>query len=151
MERRKFIGLGVSAVALAAIQTVSKADLLKDHSKAFNDTTTDSALKDLYGTSTVAKNDKVGLKVPDIAENGAAVPITVSTTIPNVKTMSVLIDGNPRPLAVAWEVPEGTLPKFSTRIKMRKTGKVILVVEDTNGKVYSMTKSVKVTVGGCGG
>jgi len=151
MERRKFIGLGISAVAVAAIQTVSKADLLKTNPKAFADKTTDSALKDLYGTSTTTKNDKVNLKVPDIAENGAAVPVTVSTTIPNVKTMSVIIDGNPRPLAVAWEIPEGTLPTFSTRIKMRKTGKVILVVEDTNGKLYSMTKQVKVTVGGCGG
>jgi sulfur-oxidizing protein SoxY len=151
MERRKFIGLGLAGVAAAAIQTVSKADLLKEHPNAFSDKTTDSALKDLYGTSTTTKNDKVDLKVPDIAENGAAVPVTVSTTIPNPKTMSIIIDGNPRPLAVAWEIPEGTLPEFSTRIKMRKTGKVILVVEDKDGKLYSMTKQVKVTVGGCGG
>lgn len=151
MERRKFIGLGISAVAVAAIQTVSKADLLKEHPKAFTDETTNSALKDLYGSSALNKNDKVELKVPDIAENGAAVPVTVSTTIPNPKTMSLIIDGNPRPLAVAWEIPEGTLPEFSTRIKMRKTGKVILIVEDKDGKLYSMTKQVKVTVGGCGG
>jgi len=151
MKRRKFIGLGISAVAVAAMQTISKADLLKELPKAFADKKANSALKDLYGSSTLNKSDKVKLKVPDIAENGGAVPITVSTTIPNPKTMSVFIEGNPRPLAVAWEIQEGTLPEFSTRVKMRKTSKVILVVEDTNGKIYSTTKQVKVTVGGCGG
>lgn len=151
MERRKFIGLGISAVAVAVVQTASKADLLKTNSKAFDDKTKESALKDLYGTATATQDDKVNLKVPAIAENGAAVPITVSTKISNPKTMSVIIDGNPRPLAAAWEIPEGTLPEFSTRIKMRKTSNVTLIVEDKDGKLYSMTKQVKVTVGGCGG
>ncbi len=151
MKRRKFIGLGFTSLAVVALQSVSSANILTDHPKAFDAKTTDEALKGVYGTTTVIKDDKVVLKLPDIAENGGAVPVTVSTSLPNAKSMTLFIDGNPRPLAVSWELPEGTIPKFSTRIKMRKTGDVRLVVEDANGKLHEAVKQVKVTVGGCGG
>ena len=65
--------------------------------------------------------------------------------------MAIIVDGNPHPLVVAWEVQEGTIPEFSTRIKMRKTADVTLIVEDSDGKLHKTTKHVKVTVGGCGG
>lgn len=151
MERRKFIGFGFSAVTVAALGSAAQANILTDHPTAFASKNTDGAIKGLYGAATPTPDDKADLKVPDIAENGAAVPITVSSSLENVKTMAVLIDGNPNPLAVAWEVPAGTIPEFSTRIKMRQTGNVTLVVEDADGKLHTMTKQVKVTVGGCGG
>jgi len=147
MERRKFLGFGLSAVAVTALQ----ADILKDNAGAFKEKNVEGALKGLYGKTDTTSDDKAKLKAPDIAENGAAVPITVSTSIENPKTMAVLIDGNPQPLAVAWEIPEGTIPTFSTRIKMRKTGTVTLVVEDQAGMLHTSAKQVKVTVGGCGG
>lgn len=151
MERRKFIGFGFSAVTVAALGTVAQANILTEHGKAFEAKKVDGALNSLYGSTKATEDDKANLKVPDIAENGAAVPITVSSSLENVKTMAVLIDGNPRPLAVAWEVPAGTIAEFSTRIKMRQTANVTLVVEDNDGKLHTMTKQVKVTIGGCGG
>ena len=147
MKRRKFLGLGLSVVAFSA----AGANILKDKSMAFDAKTVDGAMKSLYGTTSSKDDGKAKLKAPDIAENGAAVPITVSTDIKNPKMISITVEGNPHPLVAAWEVKEGTIPKFSTRIKMRKTGNVTLVVEDANGKLHSTTKQVKVTVGGCGG
>jgi len=147
MERRKFLGLGLSAVAFSA----ANANILKEKPAAFDATNADDAMKKLYGTTDTMSDGKAKLKAPDIAENGAAVPITVSTSLENPKTMAITVDGNPHPLVVAWEVKKGTIPEFSTRIKMRKTGNVTLIVEDANGKLHSVTKQVKVTVGGCGG
>jgi len=151
MKRRNFLGLGFTTMAVAALQSVSSASIFKDHPKAFMAKTGDEALKDAYGTTDVMKDDKVTLKLPDIAENGGAVPVTVSTSLTNAKNMTIIIEANPHPLAATWELTEGTIPKFSTRIKMRKTGNVRLVVEDANGKLHEAIKQVKVTVGGCGG
>lgn len=147
MERRKFLGLSFSAVAFSA----ANANILKEHPKAFDGKTTDSVLNGLYGTTEAMGDDKAKLKAPDIAENGAAVPVTVSTSLEDAKTMAILVDGNPRPLVAAWEIQPGTIPEFSTRIKMRKTADVTLIVEDASGKLHKTTKQVKVTVGGCGG
>ena len=151
MKRRNFLGLGFATMAVTALQTVGSASIFSEHPKAFMAKTGDAALKDAYGTTSVIKDNKAKLKLPDIAENGGAVPVTVSTSLDNAKTMTLIIDGNPHPLAVTWELSEGTIPKFSTRIKMRKTGNVRLIVEDANGKLHVTTKQVKVTVGGCGG
>ena len=151
MKRRNFLGLGFATMAVTALQTVGSASIFSEHPKAFMAKTGDSALKDAYGTTSVMKDGKAQLKLPDIAENGGAVPVTVSTSKKKKKNMTLIIDGNPHPLAVTWELSEGTIPKFSTRIKMRKTGNVRLIVEDANGKLHVATKQVKVTVGGCGG
>ncbi len=152
MKRRKFLGLGFTSVAaVATLQTLGSASILSDHPKAYDATSADAALQGAYGTTNVVKDDKAVLKLPDIAENGAAVPVTVSTSLSNAKNMTIIIDNNPRPLAASWELTEGTIPKFSTRIKMRKTGNVRLIVEDANGKLHEAVKQVKVTVGGCGG
>lgn len=147
MERRKFLGLSFSAIAFSA----ANANILKDHSKAFDEKTSDGVMKDLYGSQTAMSDDKAKLKAPDIAENGAAVPVTVSTSIEDAKTMAIIVDGNPHPLVAAWDLKPGTIPEFSTRIKMRKTANVTLIVEDVNGKLHKTMKQVKVTVGGCGG
>lgn len=147
MERRKFLGLSFSALAFSA----ANANILKDHAKAFDEKTTDGVMKDLYGSQQAMSDDKAKLKAPDIAENGAAVPITVSSSLENAKTMAIIVDGNPHPLVAAWDLKEGTIPEFSTRIKMRKTANVTLIVEDANGKLHKAVKQVKVTVGGCGG
>ena len=147
MKRRKFLGLSLSAVAFSA----ANANILKEHPKAFDEKTADGVMNGLYGTTEAMGDGKAKLKAPDIAENGAAVPVTVSTSLENPKTMAIVVDGNPHPLVAAWDIQEGTIPEFSTRIKMRKTANVTLIVEDANGKLHKTTKQVKVTVGGCGG
>jgi sulfur-oxidizing protein SoxY len=107
------------------------------------------ALKELYG-KTAEASDKVGLDAPEIAENGAVVPVSVSSTLPNVTAIAILVLENPNTLAAAYRIPDGTEASVSNRLKMAKTSKVVAVVE-SGGKLYSASKEVKVTVGGCGG
>jgi sulfur-oxidizing protein SoxY len=78
------------------------------------------------------------------------VPISVTTTLENVTSISFLVSGNPNALAASYAIPEGTVPAVANRLKMQQTSNVIAVVE-AGGKLYSATKEVKVTVGGCGG
>src|SRR5882672_10190839 len=107
------------------------------------------AIKSLYG-KTAEPSDKVRLDAPEIAENGSVVPISVSTTLTDVTSISFLVSENPNALAASYKIPAGTLPSVANRLKMAKTSNVIAIVE-AGGKLYSATKEVKVTVGGCGG
>jgi sulfur-oxidizing protein SoxY len=107
------------------------------------------AIHALYGKTAEASH-KVKLDAPEIAENGAVVPISVATTLDNVSSIAFFVSENPSALAATYKIPAGTMPSVANRIKMQKTSKVIAVVE-AGGKLYSATKEVKVTVGGCGG
>ena len=78
------------------------------------------------------------------------VPIAVSTTLPDVTSIAILVSENPFPLAANYPIPPGTSPMVANRLKMAKTSKVIALVA-SGDKVFSATKEVKVTVGGCGG
>lgn len=118
--------------------------------KAYDEKKTEAAMHDYFGTSKATKSDKVKLTVPDIAENGAVVPITIETKLPKVTKMAVFIPKNPYAMTVAYKFPEGTEPFVSNRVKMAKGSEVIAVVE-SDGKLYKTSKHVKVTVGGCGG
>jgi len=117
--------------------------------KAFDAGNSEAALTDLFGESPVA-SDRIVLKIPDIAENGAVVPVTVSTDLENVESISVLVDKNPTPLAASFDLSSRSLPSVSVRIKMGQTSPVHAVVR-ADGVLYSTTKNVKVTIGGCGG
>lgn len=116
---------------------------------AFRQKTEADAVKSLYGKPFTA-SDKVTLDVPEIAENGAVVPVSVSTTLEGVTGISILVPGNPSTLAASYVLPAGTLPSIGCRLKMAKTSNVIALVE-AGGKLYAATKEVKVTLGGCGG
>ena len=107
------------------------------------------AIKALYGKAAEA-SDKIKLDAPEIAENGAVVPVSVSTTLADVTSISFLVSENPVVLVASYRIPAGTMPSVANRIKMAKTSNVTVVVE-AGGKVYSAAKEVKVTVGGCGG
>ena len=78
------------------------------------------------------------------------VPISVSSTLADVTSISILVAENPNALAASYKIPAGTLPSVANRLKMAKTTNVIAIVE-AGGKLYSTSKEVKVTVGGCGG
>ena len=99
---------------------------------------------------TVEVSDKVSLDAPEIAENGAVVPISLSASLPDVTSMALIVAENPFSLAAVFKIPEGTMPSVSCRLKMAKTSKVTALVE-AGGKLYSTSKEVKVTLGGCGG
>ena len=130
------------APALAAANDKYPEDAFKQKSDA-------DAIKSLYG-KTAEPSDKVKLDAPEIAENGAVVPISVSSTLPDVASISILVAENPNALAASYKIPAGTLPSVANRIKMQQTSNVIAIVE-AGGKLFSATKEVKVTVGGCGG
>jgi sulfur-oxidizing protein SoxY len=137
------IGLGFGSMpALAAANDKYPEDAFKQKSDA-------DAIKALYG-KTAEASDKVKLDAPEIAENGAVVPIAVTTTLPDVTSISFFASENPNALAATYVIPAGTLPAVANRLKMAKTCNVIAIVE-SGGKLYSATKEVKVTVGGCGG
>ena len=153
---RRLILKGAALVALVGVAGVrfGLSPALAAANDAYPDAAfkvkgTDDAIKSLYG-KTAEASDKVKLDAPEIAENGAVVPISVSTALPGVTSISILVAENPNALAASYRIPEGTEPTVANRLKMAKTSKVIALVE-AGGKLYSATKEVKVTVGGCGG
>ena len=146
--RRSLLKGSVALAALAALPRTLLAAVWPE--KAFAATEADAAMSTLFGSGETTPSDRIKLKVPEIAENGAVVPVTVNTTHENVESISILVPNNPRPLAASFEIPAGTLPDISSRIKMGETSDVIAVVK-TDAGVYSTSKQVKVTIGGCGG
>jgi len=146
--RRLLLKGSVALAALAALPRTLLAATWPE--KAFAASEADAAMSTLFGTNESTPSDRITLKVPEIAENGAVVPVTISTTLENVESISIVVRNNPRPLAASFEIPAGTLPDVSSRIKMGETSDVIAVVR-TNTGIYSTSKQVKVTIGGCGG
>lgn len=136
------LGCGLALPAFAANAPDWPAD-------AFSKKNEGDALKALYGKA-VQGSDKISLEAPEIAENGAVVPISASTSLPDVTSIAFLVAENPYTLAAVYRIPAGTQPAVACRIKMNKTSKVIAVVE-SGGKLFSTSKDVKVTLGGCGG
>jgi len=137
------LGLGFGAMpALAAANDKYPEDAFRQKSDA-------DAIKALYGKAADA-SDKVKLDAPEIAENGGVVPIAVTTMLTDVTSIAFLASENPNALAAFYVISEGTVPAVANRLKMAKTCNVIAIVE-AGGKLYSATKEVKVTVGGCGG
>ena len=118
--------------------------------QAFETKSLADAVKALGGSQPVESKD-ITITSPDIAENGAVVPFTISSKIPNTQNMALLIEKNPNILAANFEIPQGTEPWVNTRVKMGQTSNVIALVKGGDGKFYYASKEVKVTLGGCGG
>ena len=135
-------------LAVAALPRVLLAAAWPE--KAFNASAMNAALVDLFGTDVTTSSDQITLKVPEIAENGAVVPVSIKTTLENVESISIVVEKNPRPMVATFEIPSGTLADISSRIKMAKTSDVTAVIKTNNG-IYSTARQVKVTLGGCGG
>ena len=153
MRRRTFKaggGAGLLAV-LAAAGIVLPGELLAaDWNKAaFEGKTTQDALKAL-GAASPANSSDIVIRAADIAENGAVVPVGVESKIPGTQSISILIDKNPNALAASFDLPAGTEPSVTTRVKMGQTSDVYALVK-ADGKFYVAKKEIKVTLGGCGG
>jgi sulfur-oxidizing protein SoxY len=146
--RRLFLRTGAALAILAALPRAILAAAWPE--KAFSSPVANDALTDLFGSDQTMPSDEVSLKAPEIAENGAVVPIKIKTTLANVESISIIVEKNPRPLAASVEILPGTLPEFSSRIKMRETSDVMVAVKTDTG-VYTTSKEIKVTIGGCGG
>jgi sulfur-oxidizing protein SoxY len=107
------------------------------------------ALKDVGATS-ATESDQIVLKAPEIAENGAIVPVEITSRIPGTQSIYIIADKNPQPLVAIFDITAGMEPFISTRIKMGESSKVRVLVKAA-GKFYVATQEVKVTIGGCGG
>lgn len=94
-------------------------------------------------------SEQIELVAPDIAENGAVVPIGVISEVPGTEKITLLVSNNPNMAAARFAIPAGTLPEVQTRLKMSETSNVIAVVE-AEGRFYMTRKEVRVTIGGCG-
>ena len=117
--------------------------------EAFQSRSPADALKNL-GTGAGAESKDLVIEAPQIAENGAVVPIEITSNLPNTKSLVVLIEKNPFPLAAKFDFLEGAAPFVKVNVKIGESSNVRVVAE-AGGRHYTAVKEVKVTIGGCGG
>ncbi len=139
-------GAFASLIALGLV-TQSQAQAAVD-SASFQVKTLEDALKAIGGTP--ATSDQVSVVSPDIAENGAVVPVGATSKLANTTEMYLVVEKNPTPLSCAFFIPAGTAADVQTRLKMGQSTNVFAVVK-ADGKLFSASKETKVTLGGCGG
>ena len=150
MQRRAFLKTaGLAALATTLSSVVRSAFARARPTFAFEADKLDAAVAELYG-GTFAESDAVKFKAPEIAENGAVVPVTVQYDGP-AKGVAVLVEENPQPLAAAFELSPNAPALVATRIKMGTTSRVAAVVQTADGQLVGTAREVKVTIGGCGG
>ncbi len=142
---------GALAAAIAAgVLKPSQVLAAEWNRAAFDAKDLTGALKGL-GAAGTADSTAIVIKAPDIAENGAVVPVDVVSNLPNTISLAVLVDKNPLPLTSAFDFANGALPELALRLKMGQTSLVEAVAKTADGKFFIAKKEVKVTVGGCGG
>jgi sulfur-oxidizing protein SoxY len=139
-----------SALAGAAVYLTARGARAAQPRDAFAAKTLDEALQNLFAGARIEASEAVTLKAPDIAENGAIVPVTVVAELPEVESISLLVEHNPVPLIASFALAPAVYPEVSTRIKMAETSQVVAVAK-AGGKLYAARKEVTVTVGGCVG
>ena len=166
MQRRQFLGTGVTAAAVAAVAgtgLLRAGNAFADNvagwpAKAFDAKVLDAAMTDSVGKTNIPVSSKVSLKAPTIAENGGAVPVTIEvdspmTAVDYIATVWLFVDHNPTPLASQFTfTPACGKAYIQQRIKMAKTDNVRVVAKTNKGELMaSAPREVKVTIGGCGG
>ena len=102
------------------------------------------------GAASAQESKDIQIKAPDIAENGAVVPVEVISRIPNTQSIAIVAEKNPFPLVASFAFAAGAEGYASTRIKLGQTSNVRALVKTADGKFYAASKEVKVTIGGCG-
>lgn len=151
MDRRGFLeSLFKGAACIAAASSLPRLAFAAWNEKAFKAETLEGAFSNKYPGLEVIDSTAVKLKAPAIAENGAVVPVSVKTDLPDVKTISLFVEKNPSPLAATFHFTPINVADVSIRIRMGETSNLIAVVE-SGGKLHRVQQEVKVTIGGCGG
>jgi len=135
--------------ALAFMLAKPLAALAAWNENAFGAKTAQDALKGL-GAANPAPSKDIVIDAPQIAENGAVVPIEIAANIPGTTSLAVVLEKNPFPLAAKFDFKEGALPYVKVNVKMAETSDV-RVVATAGGRHYTATREIKVTIGGCGG
>ena len=146
-------GGGMTLLALiAAAGWLKPADAAAQawNKSAFEAKSLDETMKAFGGGVPAQSKDVAFVSTPDIAENGAVVPISITSSIPRTESIAILIEKNPNMLAATFDIPPGTDPSISTRVKMGQTSNVYALVK-ADGRYFVASKEIKVTLGGCGG
>ncbi len=154
--RRTFMKFTGTVGALSTLGAVAVTGMLKTtqalaapwNKAGFESKAVAEALKTL-GASAAAESRDIVITAPDIAENGAVVPVEVTSRIPNTQSISIIAEKNPFPLAATADFANGAEPYAYVRIKMGQTSNVRAVIK-ADGKFFTAVKEVKITVGGCG-
>jgi len=142
-------GISLLALMAAAGMLPGFASAEEWNKAAFEAKSVDDVIR-LLGGSAPQQSDRVILNGPEIAENGAVVPLEISSSLPGVQSIAILIEKNPNTLAASFAIPPGTLPEIQTRVKMNETCNVYALVK-SDGRFFYAAKEIKVTLGGCGG
>jgi sulfur-oxidizing protein SoxY len=141
------------SAALAGL--LASTGLFPQHAWAFNKTAFEAkSIADAakaYGAAAPVESKDVTLTAPDIAENGAVVPLGVASSLAGVKHLMILVEKNPNALVAKFDVSDAVEANFATRAKMGQTSDVYAVAIMRDGKAFFSNKEVKVTLGGCGG
>jgi sulfur-oxidizing protein SoxY len=149
-RRRSFLAVagGASALVAAGFMKPRGAEAATWNKQGFEAKAYNDAIKGLGATNMIESKD-ISITAPDIAENGAVVPVAITSKIPNTQSISIVAEKNPFPLAATFDVANGAEPYASVRLKMGQTSNLRAIVK-ADGKFYTAAKEVKVTVGGCG-
>lgn len=150
--RRDFLlraGSALAAFAAAGWLDPAYAATVEWNQAAFDVKSIDELVRVLGGEA-ASVSDAIAFDAPDIAENGAVVPLAVASAVPGTESIAILIEKNPNVLAALFFIPEGTLPEIQTRVKMAETCNVYALVRAGGKNLYAV-KEIKVTLGGCGG
>src|SRR5215469_16216211 len=144
-------GLTLAALLSAAGWLVPERARAETWNKAAFDThELRDTTKALGGGEAVQSKDIEFFQTPEIAENGAVVPVGVTSKLPKTEAIAILVEKNPNMLAAVFDIPPGTEPSITTRIKMAQTSNIYALVK-ADGRFYVAAKEIKVTLGGCGG
>lgn len=151
MRRREFLQRGGGALvgALVAAGWLTPAQAADWNKAAFDAKGVDAVVK-LLGAREMTESGDVYVNAPEIAENGAVVPVTVGSRVAGTQSIAILIEKNPNTLAALFDVPAGTVPEVHTRVKMAETSHLYALVRTPGGFRFAR-KEIKITLGGCGG
>ena len=147
ISRRKFLTISSTAclILMAPLKTWAVWS-----SAAFYSKNLDDAYRNLFGSTELIESYRIKLKVPKIANNKEAVPISVKTSIKSVESISLFVKDNSQPLAASFQIPAGTLPELSTRIRLEQAS-IVTVVIKSDGKLFSKNQEVKLASSSCRG
>jgi sulfur-oxidizing protein SoxY len=152
--RRKMLSQSAHVAAMLAaaglMPAVAQAQAGAYNAAAFAAKTMPELMKALGGNAPAESKD-VSLTGPDIAENGAVVPVGAATSLAGVKSLLILVEKNPSMLIAMFDMTDAVEANISTRVKMGQSSDVYAVAMMNDGKVLFAKKEVKVTLGGCGG
>jgi sulfur-oxidizing protein SoxY len=148
MERRKFLGLGLTAVAVLPV-ALSATDWRKEKPATWTAHKVDEAVEALYGKVTLVE-EGVKVQAPKVASNGGAIPVKIKSDIP-AKTVSIFQDANPEATVAVFTLADGDMIDYALMIKMKVSGTITAIVEGKDGKFYVGKQALEVALGGCEG